>query len=70
MFLRHNNVRVITLSKNSRLDATYHDRGHTDAQVTLAGAEGLLPDSAAHYGVKLEWWDDDGEWKLARLEWQ
>ena len=70
LFLRHNNVRVIALSKNSRLDATYRDRGHTDAQVALAGAESLLPDSAAHYAVKLEWWQDDGEWKLARLEWQ
>ena len=36
----------------------------------LTGAEGLIPDSARLYDVKLEWWLDDGEWKLARLDWE
>lgn len=70
LFLRHNTVKVLALSKDSRVDATYRDKGHTNAQVALTGAEGLIPDSARHYAVKLEWWQDDGEWKLARLEWQ
>lgn len=70
LFLRHNTVKVLALSKNSRVDTTYHDKGYTDAQVALTGAEGLIPDSARHYTVKLEWWQDDREWKLARLEWQ
>lgn len=70
LFLRHNTVKVLALSKNSRVDTTYRDKGYTDAQVALTGAEGLIPDSARHYVVKLEWWQDDGEWKLARLEWQ
>lgn len=69
LFLRHNNVKVIALSKNSRVDVTYRDKGYTDAQVALTGAEGLIPDSARHFSVKLEWWQDDGDWKLARLEW-
>lgn len=69
LFLRHNNVKVLALSKDSRVDLTYRDKGYTDAQVALTGAEGLIPDSARHFSVKLEWWQDDGEWKLARLEW-
>lgn len=69
LFLRHNNVKVLALSKDSRIDTTYRDKGYTDAQVALTGAEGLIPDSAQHVSVRLEWWQDDGEWKLARLEW-
>lgn len=69
LFLRHNNVKVLALSKDSRIDTTYRDKGYTDAQVALTGAEGLIPDSARHVSVKLEWWQDDGEWRLARLEW-
>ncbi|KRW58963.1 hypothetical protein [Pseudomonas sp. TTU2014-080ASC] len=69
LFMRHKNVKVIGLSKQSSLDSTYRDRGHTEAQVALTGAEGLIPNSAGHYTVKLEWWQEDGEWKLARLNW-
>ena len=39
MFMRHRNVRVIALSQRSWIDATYPDRGHTEAQVALTGAE-------------------------------
>lgn len=70
LFLRHQQVTVIALSANNRLDPTYSSRGHTDAQVALAGAQGLIPDSAGHYSVKLEWWRDGNDWKLARLDWQ
>lgn len=69
MFLRHRNVRVIALSQRSWVDPTYPDRGHTEAQVTLAGAESLLPQQAGHYQVRLEWRQEQGEWQLARLEW-
>jgi hypothetical protein len=70
LFLRHKNVQVIALSKNSWIDSTYSEKGHTEAQVALAGAEGLIPDSARHYTVKLEWWLEGGEWQLARLAWE
>jgi len=70
MFLRHNNVRVIALGKSSRLDPTYSEKGHSQAQVALTGAENLIPDSARHYGVKLEWWREGDEWQLARLSWE
>ncbi|AYC34648.1 hypothetical protein D3880_20700 [Pseudomonas cavernae] len=71
LFLRHQHIKVIALSQSNRLDPIYLDKGHTDAEVVLSGAEGLIPDSARHYRVKLEWWQDDAdEWKLARLDWQ
>ncbi|WP_342243702.1 hypothetical protein [Pseudomonas sp. OTU5201] len=70
LFMRHKNVSVLALGKANRLDPTYHEKGYTEAQVALTGAEALIPDSARHYGVKLEWWLDDGQWKLARLDWQ
>ncbi|WP_277373621.1 hypothetical protein [Pseudomonas sp. AA-38] len=70
LFLRHKNVKVIALGKNSWIDPAISNKGYTEAQVGLTGAEGLIPDSARHYSVKLEWWLDDGEWKLARLNWQ
>lgn len=70
MFLRHKHVQIIALGKQSRIDPTYQDKGHTQAEVTMAGAEGLIPDSARHYRVNLEWWLEDGEWKLARLNWK
>lgn len=70
LFMRHKNVSVLAMTKANSLDPTYREKGYTEAQVALTGAEGLIPDSARHYGVKLEWWLDDGEWKLARLDWQ
>ncbi|HBX54378.1 hypothetical protein [Pseudomonas sp. UBA2684] len=70
LFIRHKNIKVIALSKDSRVDPTYSEKGHTEAQVAMAGAEGLIPDSARHYSVKLEWWLEDGDWKLARLNWE
>lgn len=70
LFLRHKHIKVLALGKNSWIDAVISSKGHTEAQVALTGAEGLIPDSARHYSVKLEWWLDDGEWKLARLDWE
>lgn len=70
LFLRHKQVRVIAIGKSSEVDATYSNKGHTRAEVALTGAEGLIPDSARHYSVTLEWWLEDGEWQLARLDWQ
>ena len=70
LFLRHKQVKVLALSKSSSLDATYSNKGHTQAEIALTGAESLIPDSASHYSVKLEWWLEDDEWKLARLDWE
>lgn len=70
LFLRHKNVQVLALSKSSRVDPTYPDKGHSQAQLALTGAEGLIPDSARHYQVQLEWWLEDDQWRLARLDWE
>ncbi|MBU0807413.1 MAG: hypothetical protein KKD30_01595 [Gammaproteobacteria bacterium] len=70
LFMRHKNIKVLALSKHSDIDATYREKGHTEAQIGLTGAEGLIPDSARHYSVKLEWWREGDEWKLARLSWE
>jgi len=70
LFLRHKQVRVIAIGTSSEVDPTYSEKGHTRAEVAVTGAEGLIPDSARHYSVKLEWWLEDGEWKLARLNWE
>ena len=55
---------------NGGWDAIYGEKGHSQAQVALTGAEGLIPDSARHYAVKLEWWSEGDEWQLARLRWE
>ncbi|MBD9426493.1 hypothetical protein IB232_14240 [Pseudomonas sp. PDM15] len=70
LFLRHKQVQVIAIGTSSEVDPTYSEKGHTRAEVAMTGAEGLIPDSARHYSVKLEWWLEDGEWKLARLDWE
>ena len=70
LFMRHKNIKVLALSKHSYLDATYRDKGHAEAQIGLTGAESLIPDSAHHFSVKLEWWLEGDEWKLARLNWE
>jgi hypothetical protein len=70
LFLRHKQVRVLAIGTRSEVDPTYSEKGHTRAEVTMTGAEGLIPDSARHYSVRLEWWLEEGEWKLARLNWE
>lgn len=70
LFLRYQNVQVIALSKSSSLDPSSSSKGYTEAQVAVTGAEGLIPDSANHYSVKLEWWLEGDEWKLARIDWK
>lgn len=70
LFLRHKQVRVLAISKNSEVDPTYSSKGHTRAEVALTGAEGLIPDSARHYSITLEWWREDDEWQIARLDWE
>ena len=70
LFMRHQNVRVLALSQNSYVHETYRERSFTKAQVTLVGAENLIPDSARHFTVEMEWWLEGNEWQLARLSWQ
>jgi hypothetical protein len=70
LFLRYKNIHVIALTQSSEVDAQVPNRAFTDADVALTGAEGLIPDSARRYRVKLQWSLVDGEWKLIRLTWE
>lgn len=70
LFMRHKNIKVLALSKDSQIDPTYRDKGHSEVQVALTGAEGLIPDSARHYRVKMQWWLEGEQWQLARLDWE
>lgn len=69
-FLRHKQIGVSVLNQDSTLDESYSDRAETHAQVLLTGGSGLLPERADGYQVKLQWWLEDGDWKLARLDWE
>jgi outer membrane murein-binding lipoprotein Lpp len=68
LFLQNPNVRVVALTRTSRV--TGQTSGETDAQVVLAGGQGLLPERAAPYSVKLQWRREGRQWRLARLDWQ
>ncbi|CAD5105785.1 hypothetical protein [Zestomonas carbonaria] len=70
LFLRYRNIQIIAPTKRSWLDPAITSKGYTEAKVGVTGAEGLIPDSARLYDVKLEWWMEDGDWKLARVEWE
>jgi len=67
LFLQNANVKVVALTRSSRV--TGETSGETDAQVVLAGGQGLVPERAAPYLVKLHWRREGRQWKLARLEW-
>ena len=67
LFLQNANVKVVALTRTSRV--TGETSGETDAQVVLAGGQGLVPERAAPYTVKLQWRRDGRPWRLARLDW-
>ena len=69
MFLRYKKVTIIVPWRRSELDSRVPDRGATEAEVTLLGAEGLLPESARHLRVRLEWGREGRAWKVTRLTW-
>ncbi|MDR2031803.1 MAG: DUF736 domain-containing protein [Azoarcus sp.] len=70
MFMRHKNITVAVLYRDNRLDPRVPDRAVTEAEVTLLGAENLLPENASHYRVHLEWGLEAGAWKVTRLAWK
>lgn len=70
MFLRFANIRLVAVTRSSRIDPTAPQKGYTEAQVLVTGAQGLIPDEAAPYGVTLEWQLDGNDWKLFDLQWK
>ena len=68
LFLQNANVRVVALTQTSRV--TGQASGETDAQIVVAGGQGLLPERASPYSVKLQWRREGRQWRLARLDWR
>jgi len=70
VFLRHAQVRVIAVTRSSRIDPVSAQIGRTTAQVLLTGAQGLIPERVAPYVVEMEWRLEGADWKLRDLRWE
>lgn len=70
MFLRYAQVKVIAVSRNSRIDPPGSPIGLTEAQVVVTGAQGLIPERVTPYAVTLEWRREGADWKLRDLKWE
>lgn len=70
MFLRYAQVRIVAVTRNSRIDMGSSQVGHTEARVLVTGAQGLIPERAEPYAVKLQWRLDGSDWKLIDLQWE
>ena len=69
MFLRYANVKVIAVTRSSRIDPPGSPIGVTEAQIVVTGAQGLIPERASPYTVQLRWQRDGDDWKLRDLQW-
>lgn len=69
-FLRYQNIKVIALARSNTIDPTAPTLASTQAQVIVTGAQGLIPERAEPYLVRLEWRLVDGDWKLSDLRWE
>ena len=68
LFLRHSTVKVVALSRSSRIDEKARHVGFTEAQVVLVGADALLPERAVPYAVRLRWQREGGDWKVVQVQ--
>ncbi|MDR0529577.1 MAG: hypothetical protein LBG69_08220 [Zoogloeaceae bacterium] len=67
-FSRHKNIRVMTLRLENRLSPGTPDRAISEGEILLIGADGLIPENANRYQVRLGWIQQNGAWRLLRLE--
>lgn len=70
MFMRYANIRILAVSRDSRIDSGTSQVGHTEAQVVVTGAQGLIPERAEPYAVRLQWRLEGNDWKLLELHWE
>ena len=68
-FLRFQNIKLIAMSSQARVDPQTPTLGRVEAQVLVTGAQGLIPERAEPYTVRMEWRLVGGDWKLADLRW-
>jgi hypothetical protein len=69
LFHRYAHVKVIAVGRKTRIDPESPLTGYTEAQVLVTGAQGLIPERAAPYVVRLEWRREGSDWKLYDLKW-
>lgn len=70
MFMRYANIKIIAVTRSSRIDSGSSQVGHTEAKVVVTGAQGLIPERAEPYSVQLQWRLDGRDWKLIELHWE
>lgn len=70
MFMRYANIKIIAVTRSSRIDSGSSQVGHTEAKVVVTGAQGLIPERAEPYAIQLQWRLDGGHWKLIELHWE
>lgn len=70
MFMRYANVKIIAVTRSSRIDSGSSQVGHTEAKVVVTGAQGLIPERAEPYAIQLQWRLDGSDWKLIELHWE
>ncbi|MFO7706150.1 MAG: hypothetical protein R6V43_13620 [Halopseudomonas sp.] len=70
LFLQNQRVNVVVLNQQTEIDPIYAGQAQTRAQVSLSGAERLIPDSARVYALTLNWLQEHGDWHLHRLTWE
>jgi predicted small lipoprotein YifL len=70
LFLRYANVKVIAVSQTSAINPAKSNSGQTQAKVLVTGAQGLIPERAEPFDVRLEWKLVSNEWKLAVIRWE
>lgn len=70
LFLRYRNVNIIVLNRQCQLDKGFNYRGQCTAQVTVTGAQGLIPERLDYYQVSSQWELESGDWLLHGLDWQ
>lgn len=68
-FLRFKSIKVIAVSSTARVDPQAPTLGRVEAQVLVTGAQGLIPERAEPYAVRMEWRLVGGDWKLGDLRW-
>lgn len=70
MFMRYASIKIIAITRHSRIDSGSSQVGHTEARVVVTGAQGLIPERAEPYAVMLQWRLDGSDWKLIELHWE
>ncbi len=70
MFMRYTNIKIVAITRYNRIDTGSSQVGHTQAQVLVTGAQGLIPERAEPYAIELQWRLDGSQWKLIELRWE